>query len=134
MSTPVKLAMLLIVAFVVALGGLLLWDRTNETPSAGGKDAEPRVLRDDSRVIGTEGSSDVVLTEFLDFECEACRAAFPIVDDLRQKYDGQVTFTARYFPLTGHFNPERSARARDSAARTDPILAMSPLIHQPQRD
>src|SRR3546814_20570004 len=96
MSTPVKLAMLLIVAFVVALGGLLLWDRTNETPSAGGKDAETRVLRDARRVIGTEGSSDVVLTEFLDFECAACRAAFPIVEDLRQKYAGQVTFTARY--------------------------------------
>lgn len=134
MSTPMKLAMLLIVAFVVAIGGLLLSDRSDETPSASGKEVEDRVLRADSRVLGTEGSSDVVLTEFLDFECEACRAAFPIIEDLRQKYEGQVTFTARYFPLPGHFNAERAARAVESAARQEKFLEMYKIMYETQGD
>lgn len=132
MSTPMKLAALLIVAFAVAIGGVLLLDGSDDAPSASGQEAEKRVLRDDARVIGTEGSSDVVLTEFLDFECEACRAAFPVIEDLRQKYDGEVTFTARYFPLPGHFNAERAARAVESAARQDKFLEMYKIMYETQ--
>ena len=45
--------------------------------------ADGAIVRDDSHVLGEEGSSDVTFVEFLDFECEACGAAYPIVEDLR---------------------------------------------------
>jgi protein-disulfide isomerase len=62
--------------------------------------------------------------EFLDFECEACRAAYPMVEQLRKDYAGKVTFVARYFPLQGHFNGERAARAVEAAAEQGKYEAM----------
>lgn len=44
-----------------------------------------------------------MLVEFLDFECEACGAACPVIENLREEYAGEVTFVARCFPLPGHF-------------------------------
>jgi protein-disulfide isomerase len=79
--------------------------------------ADSPLLREDSRIIGEEGASGVTFVEFLDFECEACLALFPIVEQLREDYAGEVTFVARYFPLPGHFNSERAARTVESAAR-----------------
>ncbi|WP_326638028.1 MULTISPECIES: DsbA family protein [unclassified Streptosporangium] len=68
-----------------------------------------------ARRTPTPGSGPGQL-EFLDFECEACRAAFPVVEDLHEQYAGKVTFVVRYFPLPGHFNAERAARAVVDAA------------------
>lgn len=93
---------------------------------------ESALLRSDSHVLGEEGSSGVTFVEFLDFECEACRAAFPIVEDLRKKYAGEVTFVARYFPLPGHFNGERAARAVESAARQGKFEAMYRKMYETQ--
>ncbi|MBE7324265.1 thioredoxin domain-containing protein [Nocardioides sp. Y6] len=90
------------------------------------------LVRDDSRVIGEEGSSEVTVVEFLDFECEACGAAFPIIEELREKYDGEVTFVARYFPLPGHFNAERAARAVESAARQGRFEEMYQMMYETQ--
>ncbi|GAB6987330.1 DsbA family protein [Nocardioides pyridinolyticus] len=98
-----------------------------ETPAQ-----ESAVVRTDSRILGEEGSSDVTFVEFLDFECEACRAAYPIVEDLRDKYAGEVTFVIRYFPLPGHFNSERAARAVESAARQGELEAMYSKMYETQ--
>lgn len=40
--------------------------------------------------------------EFLDFECESCRAVFPTVEMLREQNAGKVTFVVRYFPIPSH--------------------------------
>ena len=94
--------------------------------------ADGAIVRDDSYVLGEEGSSGVQLVEFLDFECEACGAAYPIVEDLREKYAGEVTFVMRYFPLPGHFNAERAARAVESAARQGELEAMYDKMYETQ--
>lgn len=96
--------------------------------------AGDRLVRDDSHVLGVEGSSDVVLVEFLDFECEGCAAAYPIVEALREQYAGEVTFVARYFPLPGHFNGERAARAVESAARQGKFEEMYRLMFETQAE
>jgi protein-disulfide isomerase len=98
-----------------------------ETPAQ-----EDALVRADSRVLGEDGTSDVTFVEFLDFECEACRAAYPVVEDLREKYAGEVTFVIRYFPLPGHFNSERAARAVESAARQGELEAMYSKMYETQ--
>ncbi|GAA3525720.1 hypothetical protein AFL01nite_05950 [Aeromicrobium flavum] len=128
-----KLAVLAVVVFMAVLGALLL-TAGRDTPSrtADGAGAADLTVREDSRILGKKGSSDVVLAEFLDFECEACGAAYPVVEDLREKYDGRVTFVARYFPLPGHFNAERAARAVESAARQGKLEQMYRLMYETQ--
>ncbi|CAB4924360.1 unannotated protein [freshwater metagenome] len=96
--------------------------------------ADGAIVREDSRVLGEEGESGVTFVEFLDFECEACGAAYPIVEDLREKYAGEVTFVIRYFPLPGHVNSGRAARAVESAARQGELEAMYSMMYETQEE
>jgi protein-disulfide isomerase len=96
--------------------------------------ADGAIIREDSRILGEEGSSGVTFVEFLDFECEACGAAYPIVEDLREKYAGEVTFVIRYFPLPGHFNAGRAARAVEAAARQGELEAMYNRMYETQKE
>lgn len=122
-----------IVALVVVLVAINRGDNDEPAPTANSPQ-NSLLLRDNSRVMGEPGSSDVTFVEFLDFECEACRAAFPIVEDLRETYAGEVTFVVRYFPLPGHFNSQRAARAVESAARQDQFEAMYQRMYETQAE
>ncbi|MCM3615723.1 DsbA family protein [Microbacterium enclense] len=79
--------------------------------------AAAEVVSADSHVLDDAGDDAVTVVEFLDFECEACGAYYPVVEDLRQKYAGQITYVVRYFPLPGHFNSTNAAVAAEAAAQ-----------------
>ncbi|MDO5627228.1 MAG: thioredoxin domain-containing protein [Mobilicoccus sp.] len=83
--------------------------------TGGDPDAAP-ATRTDSHVLdqGPEGAP--VLVEFIDFECEACRAVSPAIDDVRKAYDGKITFVMRHFPGPGHKNSMNAALAVEAAA------------------
>lgn len=120
-------------AILAALIAMLVLNAEGDQPAASAETGEDSVLvRSDSHVLGEEGDSGVTFVEFLDFECEACGALFPVVEQLREDYAGQVTFVARYFPLEGHFNAERAARAVESAARQGEFEAMYQKMYETQ--
>ena len=75
------------------------------------------VVRPDSRVLSQAPNEKAVLVEFLDFECEGCKAAHPVVEELRAEYADTVTFVHRYFPLPGHPNSMTAAVAVEAAAQ-----------------
>lgn len=143
-SHAMKLQTKVSLAIAAGFGGVLVWllltsgSGSSEDPSSDpqtrSQTADERIVRDDSHVLGVEGSSGVVFVEFLDFECEGCGAAYPIVESLREKYAGEVTFVARYFPLPGHFNAERAARAVESAARQGKFEAMYKRMFETQAE
>lgn len=91
------------------------------------------VIRSDSHILGKKGTSKVTFVEFLDFECEACGAFYPTVEQLRKEYAGKVTFVARYFPLPSHFNSTRAARAVESAARQGKFEQMYSMMFTTQK-
>ncbi|KAB2352741.1 thioredoxin domain-containing protein [Actinomadura rudentiformis] len=120
-------------AFALVVGALLVVDRLGSdegkpTVLAG----ESRFVRADSHRLQTAADGKVTLVEFLDFECESCRAAFPIVEQLRKEYAGKVTFVARYFPIPSHFNAERAARAVEAASRQGKFEAMYQRMYETQ--
>ncbi len=43
-----------------------------------------------------DSNAKVIITEFLDPECESCRAAYPEVKKLLKEYEGKVKLTVRY--------------------------------------
>src|SRR5690349_5023045 len=47
---------------------------------------------------GPEGAP-VVIVEFADFECPACAAARPVVEDVFEHHPGQVRLVFKHFPL-----------------------------------
>ncbi|RNL64888.1 thioredoxin [Nocardioides marmoriginsengisoli] len=135
MTTQTKVAIAISAALALVLGVLLFLavrdGSDGPTKSvAGGTDTA--LIRPDSHVLGERGSTGVEFVEFLDFECEACRAMFPVVEQMREQYAGKVTFVVRYFPLPGHFNSERAARAVESAARQDQFEAMYKKMYETQ--
>lgn len=139
MRNQTKAALAVAVTVVLAIGGVLVVNQLQggDEPAAaeaGSAVTDGAIIRDDSRILDEEGSSGVTFVEFLDFECEACGAAYPIVEDLRQKYAGEVTFVIRYFPLPGHFNSGRAARAVESAARQGELEAMYSRMYETQKE
>ena len=135
MNKQYKLVALIIGAFAVVLAGLLGLGALREDDrkkSVAGTPAESKLVRSDSHVLGTKADTGVTFVEFLDFECEGCRAAYPAVEQLRKDYEGRVTFVARYFPLPDHFNAERAARAVESAAQQGKFEAMYQRMYETQ--
>ncbi|MGX1806008.1 DsbA family protein [Nocardia sp. NPDC055321] len=90
------------------------------------------LVRENSHRLGAAVPGAVTLVEFLDFECEACAAAFPLVEDLRTKYAGRVNFVVRYFPIPSHFNAERAARAVEAAAAQGAFEGMYKAMYRNQ--
>lgn len=113
--------------FAVVLAAFFLINRTAAT-------GDTQLVRADSHRLQTAADGKVTLVEFLDFECEGCRAHFPVVEQLRKDYAGKVTFVARYFPISSHFNSERAARAVEAAAKQGKFEAMYQRMYEKQTD
>jgi protein-disulfide isomerase len=58
-------------------------------------------VRDYSPRYGSK-EAKVYLTEFLDPECESCRALYPMVKNLLKEFEGKVQLVVRYAPFHGN--------------------------------
>ncbi len=129
---------ILLTAFAVITliigAGVYLSVRDRDTSAAAQAQVEDagQLVRDNSRRLNTAPGSNVNFVEFLDFECEACRAAFPLVEQLRGEYGDRVNFVVRYFPIQSHFNAERAARAVESAAQQGTFEPMYKKMYETQ--
>ncbi|GAA1743865.1 DsbA family protein [Microcella frigidaquae] len=90
------------------------------------------VLQADTHILDNAGEGAVTLVEFLDFECEACGAFYPVVEDLREEFAGEVTFAFRYFPLPGHTNSVNAAIAVEAAAQQGRLEDMFARMYETQ--
>ncbi len=81
-----------------------------------------------------KGNKDarVTVIEYLDFECEACRANYPLVKRLSEEYENEVAFVSRYFPLPGHKNSMTAALAVESAGKQGKYWEMYNLLFEEQ--
>ena len=91
-----------------------------------------QTVRENSHRLNSVPDSEVYFVEFLDFECEGCRALYPAVEQLRAEYGDRVNFVLRYFPLRSHFNAERAARAVEAAAQQGQLEAMYRKMYETQ--
>ncbi|SDP62028.1 Protein-disulfide isomerase [Pedococcus dokdonensis] len=119
-----------IVTAALALGP----DTTDPAEASEPGTSAGRLIRDDSHRLGAPGTGKVVLVEFLDFECESCRAAYPVVEDLRTKYTGKVDFVVRYFPIPSHTNAVNAAVAVEAAAQQGKFEDMYKRMYDTQTE
>lgn len=93
--------------------------------------------------VGTTGSSNVFgkadspvqLTEYVDFQCEACYAYFPIVKEVKEKYKDKVKFQIKNFPISNaHANSLQAAQAAQAAAKQGKFFEMHNLLFEKQKE
>lgn len=72
------------------------------------------IALEDSPSKGSPGAP-VLIVEFADFQCPACRAARPLVEEALKKHDGQVRLVFKNFPLSIHPYGEKLARSGRAA-------------------
>lgn len=87
------------------------------------------LVREDSP---TRGSPDaqVTLVEFLDPECEACRAAYEEVEQIVAEYEEQIQYVVRYFP--NHNNSVLAIAATEAAGEQGKYWEMQALLFNRQ--
>lgn len=133
MKNSVKATLIAIaVAVVLAIVGIVfaIDQQAKPTPTASGEPLQ--TVRTDSHVLDDGGADAVTVVEFLDFECEACGAFYPVVEELREKYEGDITYVVRYFPLPGHVNSMQAALAAEAVAQQDRFEDMYARLFETQ--
>lgn len=118
--------------FVVIFGGLgFLITRNNQvTTTPASKD---QLIRSTSHST-VSPDAKVNIVEFGDFQCPACAAAFPIVEQLLALYkdNPQVNFVSRNFPLPQHQYALITAEAAEAAGAQGKYWEMYRLIYANQ--
>src|SRR5256884_647537 len=82
------------------------------------KEPEPRAMNVTAANGPGRGDANAAVTilEFTDFQCSACGAMYPVIEDVLKSYGNRVHFLIRNFPLTQlHANAFKAARAAQAA-------------------
>ncbi len=69
---------------------------------------------DDDPARGDAGAA-VTVVEFTDFQCPACAAMHPVLEEVLKSYGNKVRFVVRDFPLNQHENARKAAEAANAA-------------------
>jgi protein-disulfide isomerase len=75
----------------------------------------------------------VTLVEYGDYECPYCRAAVPIVQELRHLLGDQLRFVFRHFPITAsHPHAQQAAEVAEAAAVQGRFFEMHAALFENQ--
>lgn len=82
----------------------------------------------------SKGNPDakVTLVEYLDFECEACGAYYPLIKQLVAEFPNDLRIVTRYFPLPGHKNSMTAALAVEAASKQGKYWEMHDTLFENQ--
>lgn len=138
-STNVKVSLTLtglmiiaVIAFIVA--SIVQAPSPEAAPVTNEVTKSESVLQPNTHILDDAGEGAATLVEFLDFECEACGAFYPVVEELREDFEGEVTFAFRYFPLPGHVNSTTAALAVEAAAQQGKLEEMYARMFETQAE
>jgi len=123
---------IIIAVFVLVFGGLgFLISRSNTSSTT--PITKDRLI--DSTSHNTVSSNAKVnIVEFGDFQCPACGAVFPIMEEILASYkdNPQVNFVARNFPLPQHNYALLAAEAAEASGAQGKYWEMYRLIYANQ--
>lgn len=119
-----------ILATSIALIGaaIFIFNKPAPTPKPLSKEA---LIAVDSHTTGN-ASASAYLVEFSDFQCPACRAFAPVVDELATKYSDKLLFVYRHYPLSQHAFAKPAAMAAEAAGKQGKFWEMNKLLFENQ--
>jgi len=87
---------------------------------------------DDDPALGPVGAP-VTVVEFTDFQCPACAAMHPILDEVLKSYGDKVRFVVRDYPLQQHEWARKAAEAANAAKAQGKFFEYATLLFQRQK-
>lgn len=128
-----------VVLCVGLLGGLVWLSQNNRTDVS---DVNASVFQPASEENGniadhTLGNPEakVTIVEYADFQCPGCASAAPVMKELANKYDQEVFFILRNYPLSaGHANARAAAAAAEAAGLQDKYWQMHDILFANQNE
>lgn len=115
------------VMVAVFVGIAVVSNNKNESGSAK-TDAKP------TNHVKGENAKKVTLVEYGDFECPVCAAHEPVVRQVFEKYQADIQFQFRHFPIiSAHKNAFAGARAAEAASMQGKFWEMHDLLYDNQR-
>lgn len=76
----------------------------------------------------------VVIVEYSDLQCPACKVYAPVIESVMKKYSDKVLFVYRHFPLQQHKNGRLAAMASEAASKQGKFFEMQKLMFENQAD
>ena len=76
--------------------------------------------------------SKVVLVEYSDFQCPACKVFYSFLKQINEKYGTKIEFVYRHFPLSQHANAMLAAQAAEAAGKQGKFWEMHDFIFEGQ--
>jgi len=103
-----------------------------QSPSVTVSDADKASLQEGQTFGST--SKKVVLTEFSDFQCPACKFYEPTVKEIRETYKDKLTFVYKHFPLSPspHKNATFASYASEASAKQGKFWEMHDKLFETQ--
>ena len=93
-----------------------------------------KLVKEDSQVLGDKDAK-VVIVEFSDFQCPACRAAHPIVKRITSEYGKKILFVYRHFPLiAAHQYALKAAEAAEAAGEQGKFWEYHDILFENQEN
>ncbi len=90
------------------------------------------ISADDDPARGDVGAP-VTIIEFTDFQCPACAAMHPVLEDVLKSYGSKVRLVVRDFPLTQHQNARKAAEAANAANAEGKFFEYIALLFKRQK-
>lgn len=124
-----------IVVTLVMIVGVAFMFSGDSTPTT--SDATPVadsvLIPENPHVKGATESAQVTVVEFSDFQCPACRATTPLVQQLLATYGDSVRFIYRNYPLVSiHKNAQAAAIFAEAAAEQGKFWEVHDLLFATQ--
>ncbi|MFM2357511.1 MAG: hypothetical protein RJA61_248 [Candidatus Parcubacteria bacterium] len=116
---------------IATIAGLMWLSVTGSQKKEGMTNTLTTVVSDD--YIKGNPNASVTLIEYLDFECEACGAYFPLVKQLEKEFPNDLKIVLRYYPLPGHKNGLEAALAVEAASQQGKFFEMHDLLFTEQK-
>jgi protein-disulfide isomerase len=123
----------LVVAAVIAGGAYYAYSRYTPVPQELVNRPVDAILENDW--VRGNPEAEVVLVEYSDFQCPACKAYQPMVEEIMEAYGDEVALVFRHFPLKQiHLQAVLAAQAAEAAGRQGKFWEMHDVLFEKQSE
>jgi len=119
---------------LIIVAGVFLLGRSSGQKSEVGGVTDQAVLSGDARHAIGDPNAPFKIVEFADFQCPACRVAYPIVKKIIEESTDKVFFVYRYYPLSSHKNGKIASQAAEAAGLQEKFWEMHDLLYEKQSE